>query len=99
MEKSKLLEKIESMNEDIKDKPPKSLSLPDMLNDSHIYLHPKSDKCVFNEYGQCIKGFRYFCAYCNYGVGGMFTSCYNSKCYIPKCDTLKSDEKQISKTY
>ena len=46
----------------------------------------KNEKCVFNQYGQCIKGFRYFCAYCNYGVGGMFSSCQNSNCDIPKYD-------------
>jgi len=63
----------------------------DMLDDSHLYLHPKSEKCVFNQYGQCIKGFRYFCAYCNYGVGGMFSSCQNSKCDIPKYDIPKYD--------
>lgn len=61
-------------------------SLFDMLDDSHLYLHPKNEKCVFNQYGQCIKGFRYFCAYCNYGVCGMFSSCQNSKCDIPKYD-------------
>lgn len=61
-------------------------SLYDMHNTSHLYFHPKSEKCVFNEYGQCIKGFRYFCAYCNYGLGGIYSSCHNSKCDIPKCD-------------
>ena len=58
----------------------------DMLDNSHLYFHPKSEKCVFNQYSQCIKGFRYFCAYCNYGLGGMFSSCQNSNCYIPKYD-------------
>ena len=48
-------------------------SLFDVLDDSHLYLHPKNEKCVFNQYGQCIKGFRYFCAYCNYGVGGIYS--------------------------
>lgn len=64
-----------------------SPSLFDMLDDSHLYLHPKNEKCVFNQYGQCIKGFRYFCAYCNYGIGGMFSSCQNSNCDIPKYDS------------
>lgn len=71
------------MNIDLKDK--KLPSLSGMLTEPHLYLHPSSEKCVFNEYGQCIKGFRYFCAYCNYGIGGMFSSCHNTKCDIPKC--------------
>ena len=66
--------------------PPPSLN--DIFNDPHLYLHSKDEKCVYNQYGQCIKGFRYFCAYCNYGLGGMFSSCYNDKCDIPKNNLL-----------
>lgn len=66
--------------------------LIDMLNVSHLYLHSKNEKCVFNQYGQCVKGFRYFCPYCNYGIGGMFSNCPNSKCDIPKNDNLISIE-------
>lgn len=58
----------------------------DMLNETHLYLHSKGEKCSYNKYGQCIKGFRYFCAYCNYGIGGMFSLCQNNKCDIPKYD-------------
>lgn len=91
MNQSASMKQSVSVNGDNKDKKPPSLF--DILDDSHLYLHPKSEKCVFNEYGQCIKGFRYFCAYCNYGVGGLFSSCGNCKCDIPKYDTFKSDEK------
>ena len=76
---SKLESKLESHWYDI---PPPSLH--EMLNEQHLYLHSKDEKCVYNQYGQCIKGFRYFCAYCNYGLGGMFSSCYNNKCDVPK---------------
>lgn len=86
MEQSKSTEQSKPMEQSknkIDNIPP---SLFDMLNDSHLYLHPKNEKCVFNQYGQCIKGFRYFCAYCNYGVGGIYSLCHNSKCDIPKYD-------------
>ena len=63
-----------------------------MFNESHLYLHSKSEKCVFNEHGQCIKGFRYFCAYCNYGLGGIYSSCYNPNC-------CNSDDNMYEKVY
>jgi hypothetical protein len=52
------------------------------INDdnTHLYYHPKTEKCVFNKHGQCIKGFRYFCPDCDYGMGGMFSSCLNIDC-------------------
>jgi hypothetical protein len=86
MNKFASIKQYQENNEDIKCKMPPSLS--DMLNDSHLYLHPKNEKCVFNEYGQCIKGFRYFCAYCNCGLNGIYSSCHNKKCDIPKFDSL-----------
>jgi hypothetical protein len=48
--------------------------------ETHIYFHPIMQKCVFNKYGQCIKGYRYFCPYCDYGIGGMFSLCLNKDC-------------------
>lgn len=86
MEQSKSMNQSKTMLQS-ENKMDKTLpSLFDILDNSHLYIHPKSVKCVFNEYGQCIKSFRYFCAYCNYGLGGMFSSCHNSKCYKTKCD-------------
>ena len=62
----------------------KLLNLPSLMdekqNAKHIYLHSKSEKCVYNMYDQCVKGYRYFCPYCNYGVGGMLSSCTNVHC-------------------
>lgn len=58
--------------------------LYDNINIAHIYVHPVNEKCVFNNYGQCIKGFRYFCPYCNFGISGMFSYCQNPYCNIPK---------------
>lgn len=82
MKQTEYMKQCQEMNEDIKYKTPPTLS--DMLNEIHLYLHPKSEKCVFNEYGQCIKGFRYFCPYCNYGLNGIYSSCHNIKCDVPK---------------
>jgi hypothetical protein len=70
----------ETMNQDLKNNSPPAL--PGTINETHLYLHSKSEKCVFNEYGQCIKGFRYFCSYCNYGLGGMFSLCNNIHCNL-----------------
>ena len=65
----------------------------EMMNEPHLYLHSKEEKCIYNQHGQCIKGFRYFCAYCNYGLGGMFSTCQNNKCDIPKNnDTLFTEK-------
>lgn len=68
---------------EVTDLPP---SFNDMMNASHLYIHEKKDKCVFNEHGQCIKGFRYFCSYCGFGLGGMFSKCGNKNCLMPKLD-------------
>ena len=83
---NKPMNQCQEMKENIENNIPPSLFY--ILTGSHLYLHQKTEKCVFNEYGQCIKGFRYFCVNCNYGIGGMFSPCQNRNCYIPKVDNL-----------
>lgn len=83
MNQSESMNQSNIINKDLKDKMPPSFF--DLLDDAHLYFHSKNEKCVFNQYGQCIKSFRYFCVYCNYGLSGMFSSCQNIKCDIPKC--------------
>ena len=86
MNQSEPMNQSEHMNQSENKKDKMSSFNHDMVYASHLYLHPKSENCVFNQYGQCIKGFRYFCAYCNFGLGGMYSSCHNSNCHIPKYD-------------
>lgn len=52
----------------------------------HEYTH--NGDCIMNEYGQCKKGWRYFCC-CGYGIEG-----YYSQCQVKKCPKYKSMEKE-----
>jgi hypothetical protein len=52
----------------------------------HEYTH--NGDCILNEYGQCKKGWRYFCS-CGYGIEG-----YYSQCQVKKCPKYKSMEKE-----
>jgi hypothetical protein len=52
----------------------------------HEYIH--NGDCIMNEYGQCKKGWRYFCC-CGYGIEG-----YYSQCQVKKCPKYKSMEKE-----
>ena len=52
----------------------------------HEYTH--NGDCILNEYGQCKKGWRYFCC-CGYGIEG-----YYSQCKVKKCPKYKSMEKE-----
>lgn len=92
-------EQFSSMNKMSVSKLPSHQLLLDIRCDSHLYLHSKNEKCIFNKYGQCIKGYRYFCPHCNFGLGGMFSSCHNTNCVIPDNESFTSicdDNKCVS---
>lgn len=60
----------------------------EMYTDSHLYFHSKEEKCVYNEFGQCVKSYRYFCPHCNFGIGGMFSDCLNKNCVVSDDDKM-----------
>ena len=43
-----------------------------------IYFH--TDQCVLNKHKQCIKGFKYKCSNCDYGLESIYDKCYNNQC-------------------
>lgn len=44
----------------------------------HEYFH--NGECVFNKYGQCTKGWKYFCC-CEYGIESYYTECNVKTCF------------------
>jgi hypothetical protein len=44
----------------------------------HEYYH--NGECVFNKYGQCTKGWKYFCC-CEYGIESYYTQCNVKTCF------------------
>lgn len=48
--------------------------------EDHLYSH--EGECEYNEYQQCIKGYRYFCWQCHRGVRGMMSECQNKNCIV-----------------
>lgn len=55
----------------------------------HEYIH--NGNCIMNEYGQCKKGWRYFCC-CGYGIEGYYSQCQVKKC--PKYKSLQKENKE-----
>ena len=55
-------------------------SLTQFYTHSHLYFHGPQIECKYNEHGQCLNGFRYFCSVCHFGLGGAFSDCPNIKC-------------------
>ena len=43
-----------------------------------IYLH--TGQCILNKHKQCIKGFKYKCMNCNYGLESMYDKCEFNEC-------------------
>lgn len=63
-----------------------NISEENIKHKTHEYFH--YGPCMFNEYGQCKKGWRYFCS-CGYGIGS-----YYDECKTKKCVRYKSTQKQ-----
>jgi hypothetical protein len=57
----------------------------------HEYLH--NGDCIFNEYGQCKKGWRYFCS-CGYGIEGYYSQCKSKNCSRNKITKKDTDTKK-----
>jgi hypothetical protein len=51
-------------------------------NIAHIKIHEyfHNGECVFNKYGQCTKGWKYFCC-CEYGIESYYTQCNVKTCF------------------
>ena len=60
----------------------------------HEYYH-KGD-CVFNNYGQCTKGWKYFCC-CDYGIESYYTQCKIETC--SRFKHMEEENKTLTKDF
>jgi len=60
----------------------------------HEYYH-KGD-CVINKYGQCTKGWKYFCC-CDYGIESYYTQCKIETC--SRFKHMEEENKTLTKDF